>query len=135
MQVLLDTHTLLWFIGGDARLGAHARSLISDTANARLLSVGSLWELAIKVKLGRLRIGFTFPELVEHQVRGNGIDLLPIRPTHLDEVARLPLHHRDPFDRLLIAQAIVEEIPIVSRDGEFDPYPTAVLWDDPTTGG
>ncbi|MEM1115045.1 MAG: type II toxin-antitoxin system VapC family toxin [Bacteroidota bacterium] len=131
MRVLLDTHTFLWFIGGDARLSGYARSLITDPATTRLLSVASLWAMSIKVRLGRLRLGFAFPELVERQVRGNGIDLLPIRPAHLDEVARLPLHHRDPFDRLVIAQAVVEGMPVVSRDGEFGPYPATVLWDEP----
>ena len=98
MRVLLDTHAFLWFVGGDARLSGYARSLITDPANARLLSVGSLWEMAIKANLGRLRLELPFPELVERQVRGNAIDVLPVRPAHLDEVARLPLHHRDPFD-------------------------------------
>ena len=129
MRVLLDTHTFLWFIGGDGRLSDRARSLITDPANSRLLSVGSLWEMAIKAGLGRLRLEFAFPELVERQVRGNGIDLLPIRPAHLDVVASLPLHHRDPFDRLIIAQAVAEGMPVVSRDGEFGPYPATVLWD------
>ena len=131
MRVLLDTHAFLWFVGGDARLSGYARSLITDPANSRLLSVGSLWEMAIKASLGRLTLGLPFPELVERQVRGNAIDVLPVRPAHLDEVARLPFHHKDPFDRLIIAQAVAEEVAVVSRDGEFGPYPVTVLWDGP----
>ena len=131
MRVLLDTHAFLWFIDGDARLSRHARALIEDPSNERLLSVGSLWEMAIKAGLGRLDLALPFPDLVERQVERNAMVVLPVLPPHLDAVASLPHHHRDPFDRLIIAQAISEDVPVVSRDGAFAAYPLPVLWDEP----
>lgn len=133
MRFLLDTHAFLWFVTGDSRLSSEARALILDPANERLLSVASLWEMAIKSSLGRLRLAFPFPELIERQVRGNAIEPLPVLPSHLDEVTRLPFHHKDPFDRLILAQAIAEGIPVVSRDAAFGPYGVEVLWDKPLT--
>jgi len=92
------------------------------------LSVASLWERAIKISIGRLKLEISFPELVEHQVKGNAIELLPIRPAHLDTLATLPFHHRDPFDRLIVAQSLTEGIPVVSRDEALTSYPIHRLW-------
>ncbi len=111
MRLLLDTHAFLWFIDGSDRLSSHACELIEDTANERLLSVGSLWEMAIKASLGRLTLRLSFTDLVSNQVLGNEIQLLPIRPAHLDVQKNLSFHHRDPFDRLIIAQSIAEGSP------------------------
>ncbi|MEO0556762.1 MAG: type II toxin-antitoxin system VapC family toxin [Bacteroidota bacterium] len=131
MRLLLDTHTFLWFIGGDRRLSEPAKRLILDPENERLLSVASLWGMAIKSRLGRLELALPFSALVEEQVRGNAIDVLPIRASHLDSVAQLPFHHKDPFDRLIVAQAMAEEIPVLSRDGAFSDYEIEVLWQKP----
>ena len=128
MRLLLDTHTFLWFIGGSAELSPTARGLIEEPGNERLLSVGSLWEMAIKVSTGRLRLGLSFPELDVREVEGNAIRLLEIKPVHLEELARLPFQHKDPFDRLLIAQGMAEGIPVVGKDAVFDLYPVKVLW-------
>ena len=128
MRLLLDTHSLLWFIGGDANLPESARSLIEDPANQSFVSVASLWEMAIKVSLGRLTLKSSFETLVPHQLQQNGFGLLPITVAHLASVISLPFHHRDPFDRLLIAQATVEQMALVSRDGAFEAYDVNRLW-------
>lgn len=128
MKILLDTHTFLWFIGGSEELSAHARRLIEDKSNACYLSVASLWEMAIKVSIGKLTVPLPFTRLVRQHVTGNNIDVLPIEPEHLDEQREMPFHHRDPFDRLIIAQAITEEMPVVGRDTAFEAYPIRLLW-------
>ena len=128
MKLLLDTHTFLWFINGDANLSAVARQLIEDHENECLLSIASLWELAIKISIGKLELNISFANLQEQHITGNAIDLLSISPTHLDVLKTLSFHHRDPFDRLIIAQSIVENVPILSRDITFDLYPIERRW-------
>lgn len=129
MRLLLDTHAFLWFIAGSSELSDTARPLIEDPGNAPLLSVASLWEMAIKISLGRLSLGQSFEVLIPQQLALNGVDLLPIDFEHTAAVASLPYHrHRDPFDRLLVAQAMVEGLPIVSRDAAFDAYGIQRLW-------
>ena len=133
MRLLLDTHTFLWFIGGDANLSAHAQQLIENTGNERLISIASLWEMSIKASIGRLRLNTTFPNMVKDHVMGNAMDLLPIRPEHLEVVRSLPFHHKDPFDRLIIAQSRSENLPILSRDKVFDDYEGIQrIWDSQT---
>ncbi|CAN5515280.1 MAG: type II toxin-antitoxin system VapC family toxin [Rubrobacteraceae bacterium] len=129
MRLLLDTHTFLWFIGGNDDLSGYARSLIEDTGNERLLSVASLWEMAIKKSLGKLKLDLPFPEMVEREIRGNAIEVLDMLPKHLDEMVKLPFHHRDPFDRLIIAQSLSESAPVIGRDEAFDEYPVELLWE------
>lgn len=128
MKVLLDTHTFLWFIGGSEKLSGHARSLIEDLENERLLSVASLWEIAVKKSLGRLKLDLSFPEMVEREVWGNAIKVLDGRPEHLGELAKLPFHHRDPFDRMIVAQSLSEDAPVVGKDEEFKSYAVKLLW-------
>lgn len=128
MRLLLDTHTFLWFIEGSSKLSAHAKRLVEDPAHERFLSVGSLWEMAIKVSIGKLKVPLPFERLVKEHVEGNAIELLAIHALHLDEQRKLPFHHSDPFDRLIIAQAIAEEMKVVGRDEEFDPYPVECVW-------
>ena len=128
MTILLDTHTLLWFVNGDDQLSSTARQHIENPENIRLLSVGSLWEMAIKVQIGKLRVPLPFTHFVSEHVHGNQIDILPIRPADLDQQLDLSLHHRDPFDRLLIAQAMVEDVPVVGKDKQFEAYEVDLLW-------
>lgn len=128
MRVLLDTHSFLWFIGGSVSLSPSARALIEDAENQPLLSMASLWEMAIKLSIGKLSLGQPFETLIPEQMKLNGIELLQIEMPHIVAVASLPFHHRDPFDRLLIAQAIVEQMPIVSGDPAFDSYTIQRLW-------
>lgn len=122
MRLLLDTHTFLWFIEGNPQLNGHARQLIEDIENERLLSIASLWEMSIKASLGKLKLKLTFPDMVRDHVGGNAMKLLHISPEHLDIVRSLPFHHKDPFDRLIIAQSRTENIPVLSRDEVFDEY-------------
>ncbi|WP_066378839.1 MULTISPECIES: type II toxin-antitoxin system VapC family toxin [unclassified Anabaena] len=128
MRLMLDTHTFLWFIEGSLNLSETAKNLIEDQQNQRFLSIASLWEMSIKVSIGKLQLDMTFTELVKQQVYGNAIELLEIRPEHLDELAKLPFCHRDPFDRLIISQSLVESIPIVTKDSVFESYPVQILW-------
>ena len=128
MRLLLDTHTFLWFIGGDAALSPYARQLIEDRTNERLLSIASLWEMAIKASLGRLTLTLSFTDLVAEHMHGNAIELFEILPHHLDVLTTLPFHHKDPFDRMIIAQSQAENIPILSRDSAFDDYAIRRLW-------
>lgn len=111
MKLLLDTHALLWFCLDDIRLSEDARSLIADGANDVLVSPANYWEIAIKVSLGKYAIDGDFAIFFEDQISENRFTALPISVRHAAEVSRLPFHHRDPFDRLLIAQAIVEQVP------------------------
>ena len=128
MRLLLDTHTFLWFIGGSANLSNTARKHIENLLNERFLSVASLWEMAIKVSTGKLKLDLPFPELVQQQVEGNVIQVLGIQSEHLNVLASLPFHHRDPFDRLIIAQGLAEDIAVVGKDSAFEDYAVKLLW-------
>ena len=112
-------------------MSRHAYGLIADPANDVFVSVGSLWEAVIKASLGRLELAEPFEDLIPAQLAEERVEVLPIEIGHLAELRRLPLHHRDPFDRLIIAQAVAEGMPVVSRDREFGAYPVTVLWDKP----
>jgi PIN domain nuclease of toxin-antitoxin system len=128
MNLILDTHSFLWFIMGSPRLSGNARTLIEEDAHGKRLSTASLWEMAIKLSLGRLTLAEPFGVLIPQQMRVSGIEILNIAIDHLAALTTLPFHHRDPFDRLIIAQAIVEQCPIVSVDSAFDVYPVERLW-------
>ncbi len=128
MRVLIDTHTLLWFLSGDLRLTRHAYGVIANPANEVLLSVGSLWEIAIKASIGKLPLPEPFEDLLPAQLAEERIALVPIEMRHLAELRRLPFHHRDPFDRLIVAQARVEGVPVVTRDAAFEGYDIGVIW-------
>jgi PIN domain nuclease of toxin-antitoxin system len=128
-KFLLDTHTFLWFITANPKLSLDARLLIEDMTNKRLLSIASLWEMTIKASQGKLNLSMPFTDLVTTQIQGNAINLLPITPDHLKVMFTLPFHHKDPFDRLLIAQAMAETIPIISKDAIFQQYDDLqVIW-------
>jgi PIN domain nuclease of toxin-antitoxin system len=120
-----DTHT---FSGLLAAIVLSPRQLIEDRTNERLLSIASLWEMAIKASLGRLTLTLSFTDIVAEHVHGNAIELFEILPSHLDVLTTLPFHHKDPFDRMLIAQSQAENMPILSRDSAFDDYAIRRLW-------
>jgi len=122
VRFLPDTHTFLWFINGDAKLSHYARQQIENTKNTRLLSTASLWEMAIKVSTGKLKLGMSFTELYTIHIQGNAIEILEMTPEHLDIMKALPFHHKDPFDRMIISQVIAENIPILNHDELFDNY-------------
>ena len=127
MKLLLDTHTFLWFLDDSPQLSQKGKALL-EADNELLLSIASLWEIAIKLRLGKLTVAVPIEVLMTQQLTQNDIELLPITMAPLIVVSTLPLHHRDPFDRLLIAQAMVEQMPIVSADPAFDAYPVQRLW-------
>ena len=128
MRLLLDAHTILWFAAGDPQLSAGARTVIEDTSNRPVVSIASVWEMAIKVSLGKLGLGMDLATFVQGHITGNGIELLSITPAHIAGIISLPFHHRDPFDRLLIAQALAEGIPIVGCDSHFASYGVTLVW-------
>ena len=121
MRILIDTHIFLWFINNDSQLSLTAKIPLESDVEL-LLSVVSLWEIAIKISTGKMTLPKPFEIFIPEQLQQNDIGVLPIKTDHLTYVTTLPFHHRDPFDRLLIAQSIVEGIPIVSVDAAFDPY-------------
>ncbi len=127
MRYLIDTHTFLWFIENSPQLSAGAKNLLESDVDV-LLSVASLWEIAIKVSIGKLSLPDAYERFTPQQIAANDIEVLPIKVEHLSVVAALPFHHRDPFDRLIIAQAMVEKIEIISVDGKFDAYPVKRWW-------
>lgn len=127
MRCLLDSHAFLWFLQGDSRLGQRAREVISEIENEILLSIASLWEIAIKISLEKLELDRPFSDL-SRQLSINEIGLLGIEPRHLVILTDLPFHHRDPFDRLIIAQAISEGLPVLSGDDDFRKYPVQIVW-------
>jgi PIN domain nuclease of toxin-antitoxin system len=128
VRLLIDSHALLWFDEGNQRLGAKAQAMMSDPGNELLLSAASIWEIAIKVSLGKLRLLEPFDAYMHRVIHNNGLVILPISLDHAQTLITLPFHHRDPFDRLLIAQAIVEKLPILSADTLFDKYSITRFW-------
>jgi len=128
MQVLLDTQAFLWFTGNDSKLSAVARKLIEEPSNDLLLSAASVWELAIKLSIGKLQLSEPLEPFLRHHLPANAIDPLPILHDHAARVVSLPMYHRDPFDRLLVAQCLVENLPIVSIDATLDAYGIIRYW-------
>jgi PIN domain nuclease of toxin-antitoxin system len=127
-RLLLDTHAFLWWIDDAPELKARAKRAIADMKNECYLSAASCWEMAIKVSLGKLRLTKPLERFVTEQLTANGFTLLSVELRHLAKVEKLPFFHRDPFDRLLIAQAIAEKLTIVSADKAFAKYGVDVLW-------
>jgi PIN domain nuclease of toxin-antitoxin system len=127
MACLLDTHAFLWLMDDPDLLSDTARARIDAAPTEVLLSATSLWEIAIKRSLGKLELPVSSARLLE-LARDSGTPVLPIEAEHAIHVEQLPLHHRDPFDRLLAAQALVEGLPIISRDAAFDLYGVVRIW-------
>ena len=128
MKVLLDTHAFLWLMVGDPRLSVTAKSIFTNVANEIYLSLASTWEMAIKSSLQKLKLPLPVKEYILTRSQAHQIKLLNIDLDHLAIVETLPLHHRDPFDRLIIAQGMFETMPILSDDQLFDSYPIQRIW-------
>ena len=128
MRFLLDTHAFLWFILNEKSLSPTARQLIVDPGNTIEVSPASYWELAIKIALGKYALNQPFETFLNDQIAKNGFRILPVEIKHAALLTTLPMHHRDPFDRLLIAQSLVEQIPLVGADPQFDLYGVQRLW-------
>lgn len=128
MRLLIDTHALLWFCEGNSTLSDEARSAMEDEANERYVSHSSAWEVAIKVSLGKLKLHDDYRIIFSGVLKANGFVLLSPTVDHYDALIRLPRHHGDPFDRLILAQAQVEGLVIVTCDAEFPAYGLPLLW-------
>ena len=128
MKLLLDTHAFLWWIEGTRAVGRRARAAVSNPDNEVLISIASCWELAIKLSLGKLRLTQNFDRFIPEQIALNGFSLLDVEFRHVVRVADLPFRHRDPFDRLLVAQALEDELAVVSADRVFRKYGVTVVW-------
>lgn len=126
MRVLLDTHVLIWYLEGNQNLSRSHREIIVNSETMVLVSIVSLWELAIKTGLGKLTISRSFTEILK-QLSRQSIDILDIEPGHVLQVTTLPHHHGDPFDRMIIAQSIVEFLPIITHDQVFSSYGIKVI--------
>lgn len=127
MRVLLDTHAFLWFVTDDSRLSARAREAVADAEEA-WLSIASCWEMAIKVSIGKLTVATPIDRFLPEQLAANRVGLLHVELAHATRVAALPWHHRDPFDRLLAAQALGEKLAVVSSDPIFRKYGVKRIW-------
>ena len=127
-DLLLDTHTMLWFFWDDPALSPKAKAAIEEPTNRKLVSIASCWEIAIKAGQGKLKLGSPSRGFLSREVARNNFELLPISLDHVTMVEGLVAHHRDPFDRLLIAQAMVEQLSLVSVDAVFDQCGISRLW-------
>ena len=128
MRALLDTHTFLWWITDRPQLSARVREIIGDGGNELFLSAASGWEIAIKAQLGKLELPDDLGRFIIEQLALNAFTSLPIQMDHALHVYTLPRHHRDPFDRILVAQCQLENMPILSADPQIAQYPVKVLW-------
>ena len=128
MKALLDTHAFLWWISDDPRLSEKAREIIADGRNELFFSAGSGWEISIKAGLGRLEVPENLQRFIADQLSRNAIQVLPIYLSHVLHTGTLPVHHRDPFDRILVSQAILEEMPLLSADSHLSRYLVEVVW-------
>ena len=128
VRLLLDTHTFLWLASGDPRMSKRALELASDPANSLWLSTASVWEIAMKASLGKLDLEMSVEDLIAGQLVAMSVQTLVIQVRHAVAVSDLPFHHRDPFDRLLVVQAQVEALGLLSRDTIFDEYFQDRIW-------
>jgi PIN domain nuclease of toxin-antitoxin system len=128
MRVLVDTHVFLWWVEGDRALPAKARAALANQENECLISMVSAWELAIKAGLGKLKLALPVKRYVVEHVAANGFRMLDIQMAHVGRVETLDPHHGDPFDRLLIAQALEEKLPVVTADPVFRKYGVKRIW-------
>ena len=122
MRVLLDTHAFLWSITGDDRLSKTAEKIFLDPKNNLFFSAASFWEICIKMSLGKLSLKSGWFKTIKEEIRINAVQWLPVEMPHCLELTKLPFHHRDPFDRMLIAQAMVENLHLLSRDPRLSAY-------------
>lgn len=128
MKVLLDTHAFIWWDSDPTKLSSQARAVCEDRANVVLLSVASAWEMQIKLQLGKLDLRLSLAEVIASQQRTNDIQVLPVVLGHVLALQDLPAYHKDPFDRLLIVQANMEEAVLITHDPVFAQYPVKLLW-------
>ena len=127
MELLIDTHAFVWFINANKKLSDKAKETIESADFSPVISIASFWEITIKLSLGKIDIKSSLMDFIE-KTNKKGFRILPVQPNHLFYLPNLPFHHRDPFDRMLIAQAISENMTIVTKDPDFKKYDVPVLW-------
>lgn len=127
MKLLLDTHIFIWWADQPEQLSPASLSALEDEANELLLSVASVWEMQVKIQLGKLKLSLPLKELIETQQQTNNLSVSPVTLAHVLALDALPFHHKDPFDRLLIAQSIDEDLTLVSADSQFSAYSVKLL--------
>lgn len=127
MKILIDTHIFLWYVTNNKKLNESTKLLINERENLIYLSQASIWEIAIKNSLGKLTFNSPFREFIEEQITVNDFNILSFNLSHFEQVTKLPFHHRDPFDRIIIAQSIIEKISIISYDEMFKYYDIQLL--------
>lgn len=128
MNLLLDTHTFIWWADEPEKLSEDVLQALQDESTQLLLSIVSIWEMQIKIQLGKMKLSLPLKELVESQQQANAVQILAISKEHIFALDSLPFHHKDPFDRLLIAQGIVENATLVSVDPRLSAYPVNLFW-------
>jgi PIN domain nuclease of toxin-antitoxin system len=128
MRYLVDAHSLIWALDDPSRFSSTAASALQDPASQLLLSAGTMWELSIKVALGKLALSQPFRPWLEKAIADLGLSVLPITLDHVERQAALPFHHRDPFDRMLVAQSMIEKLSLVSADTILDQYGIHRVW-------
>lgn len=128
MKLLLDTHVFIWWDSEPDKLSPQALSLCQNQENVLLLSVASVWEMQIKIQLGKLKLQLPLAQVIDGQKQTNGVQVLPVELGHVLALDGLPAFHKDPFDRLLIAQAQMEDAVLISADPTFTQYPVRVVW-------
>lgn len=128
MDILLDTQVILWSISGDKRLSKQGRTVFLDPANNLYFSMVGYWEIAIKISIGKLELADQWPVIIDREMRSNFIKFLPITQEHCNCLTELPFHHRDPFDRMLVAQTKIERMALLSADSRLKKYEIKVIW-------
>jgi len=128
MKLLLDTHTFIWWSNEPEKLSTRVLAACQDSDNSLILSIVSIWEMQIKIQIGKMRLTYSLRKLIENQQNVNSIQIMPITVNHIYMLENLPMHHRDPFDRLLICQAAEEGIQLASKDNVFSNYPVSLYW-------
>ncbi|GCL59076.1 type II toxin-antitoxin system VapC family toxin [Microcystis aeruginosa] len=128
MNILLDSHTLIWFSQNSPQLSSSAIEILENRNNLLFLSLVSVWEIQIKVQLGKLNLDISLSEIVKDQTKINDVQILPMKLSHIWTLDTFPYYHKDPFDRLLISQAITENLIILGVDSVFDAYPVQKIW-------
>jgi len=127
MKILLDTQAFIWFVENDKLLYKNLKKIIENNSNTILISIASLWEMTIKISLGKLKLNFSIEEMMK-KITENGFDILPILPKHLIKLSQLEQYHNDPFDRIIISQGLTDDLIIISSDDKFDYYKVNRLW-------
>lgn len=128
MRLLLETHAVIWAVDQPSLLGPQAKPALEDLANSLVLSAATIWEIAIKIGVNKLSLSLPYRQWMTRAINDLGVTILPVTVEYADVQTTLPFHHRDPFDRLLIAQTLVENIPLVSTEELFDQYGISRVW-------